>query len=449
MRALRTAFFLAVPVFIVAACGGTTKTKGQLMVSVQTDMAMPKDIDTLGLYVFSGGAVVFGDDFKIGTDVKLPATMGIVEGNTPGATVRIRLLARKNNQLIVMTEVTTTVPEGRLALLRMPMQWLCTGQASDPQGATDLSDLDEGATSNCGGTQQCVAGECVEETVDSSKLPDFDPTLVFGGAAAPDENGTCFDTLGCFASGFIADVDATDCTIPKPSGGAGLNVALEQSASGAGICGPEACLIPLDQTSNVGWTDLGNGRLQLPQGVCDQLTKKTFLGVAVTTSCTTKTAAIPTCGPWNSSSNNLGTTDAGAPSGSLGAGDGGVETFDASKGDGIDSGPPATDSGTVCNTFSGIDESACDPIAQSGCPKNEECAVNPATNVTFCTAQGTGAQGANCGEIPCGPGLYCLSNVCEPYCCSNEECPSEGGVPACAEQTASGAALFGVCLSPQ
>ncbi len=453
MRALRAAFFLAVPAVIAAACGGTTKTKGQLMVSVQTDMALPKDIDTLGLYVFSGGAVVFGDDFAVGTDLKIPATMGIVEGNTPGAQVRIRLVARKKNKLVVLSEVTTTVPTDRLALLRMPIQWLCTGQGSDPTGATDLSDLDEGATSSCGGTQQCVAGRCVEEAIDSSKLATFDPTQVFGGAAAPDQNGKCLDTLGCFANGFVTAVDTTDCTIPKPSGGTGLNVAIEQGPTGAGICGPDACLIPLDQAADVGWSDLGNGRLQLPPAVCDQLTKNNILGVAVTTSCPTKTESIPTCGPWNSSSSNQGTPDASAPSGS-GSEGGVVDQSDGSTigsddaSNAADASPTGHEAGTTtCAAFT-VDESACDAVTQKGCP-GQECTVDPTGDATFCTAAGTVAAGGNCSMLPCAPGLYCSSGVCEPFCCSNADCANDGGIAACSQVAATNNTFFGVCLPPK
>jgi hypothetical protein len=99
----------------------------------------------------------------------------------------------------------------------------------------------------------------------------------------------------------------------EPSGGSGVNVALVLPPGGAGICDDHTCLVPLDQASD-GWSDLGNGRLQLPTAVCS-LKTGTIEGVAVTTSCATKTPPTPTCGPWSSASSNLGTVDAAAPNG--------------------------------------------------------------------------------------------------------------------------------------
>ena len=51
MRGLRTAFLLAMPLAVAVACSSTTKARGQLMVSVQTDLSIPKDIDSIGLFV--------------------------------------------------------------------------------------------------------------------------------------------------------------------------------------------------------------------------------------------------------------------------------------------------------------------------------------------------------------------------------------------------------------
>ena len=67
-------------------------------------------------------------------------------------------------------------------------------------------------------------------------------------------------------------------------------------------CGPDV----------VGWSDQG-ARIGLPPAVCDRLASGRIAAVAVTTACATKTEAIPTCGPWNSSSETPATFEAGAP----------------------------------------------------------------------------------------------------------------------------------------
>jgi hypothetical protein len=309
----RSAFLLAVPVAVAVACGGSTKTHGQLMVVVDTDMSPSKDFDTIALVVTANGGVLYNQELAVPGVLKLPATLGVVEGASPSESVTITVLARHLGKLVVLNQVITTVPDGRLATLRMPLQWLCLGQVVDGQSA-DPSQNDSTATSSCSGNEQsCVAGSCVSEVVDSTKLPDYDPTQIFGGASGPGTGGACFDTLGCFSTGDVAPVDATDCTMSEPSGGSGVNVALVLPPGGAGICDDHTCLVPLDQASD-GWSDLGNGRLQLPTAVCS-LKTGTIEGVAVTTSCATKTPPTPTCGPWSSASSNLGTVDAAAPNG--------------------------------------------------------------------------------------------------------------------------------------
>ena len=457
MRGLRTAFLLAMPLAVAVACSSTTKARGQLMVSVQTDLSIPKDIDSIGLFVYSGGTGLNLQEYQVGeASQQLPATFGIIQGSSPDEPVRIRLTGRKNGALLLLSEVITTVPSGRLALLRMPLQWLCLGEAND---GTDTSSppesLDGSATSKCTVSEEmCVAGRCADENIDSSTLPDYDPTQVFGGASGPGENGTCLDTLGCFSTGSIATVDTSGCTIAAPSGGAGVNVALVLPPGGPGICDPAACLVPLDQASGYGWSTTG-GAIQLPKGVCDELAAKDFLGVAVTTSCATKTAAMPACGSWDSASGNVGTADAAAPEGtpsSVPGQDGGNESLDGSA-DASDGGSSPNDagqdSGPLCAAFS-VNESVCNPVKQTGCSGTESaCAASATSDATSCVTPGsTGAGGACATSVTCGPGLYCLQNQCMQYCCTSADCTLvDGGFPQCSQQAGANNTFFGVCES--
>ena len=204
MRGLRSAFLLAMPLAVAVACSSTTKTRGQLMVSVQTDLSIPKDIDSIGLFVYAGGTGLNLQEYQVGeASQQLPATFGIIQGSSPDAPVRIRLTGRKNGALLLLSEVITTVPSGRLALLRMPLQWLCLGQANEGNDTSSPPEsLDGSATSKCTASEEmCVAGRCADENIDSSTLPDYDPTQIFGGASGPGESGMCLDTLGCFSTG--------------------------------------------------------------------------------------------------------------------------------------------------------------------------------------------------------------------------------------------------------
>jgi hypothetical protein len=421
------------------------------MVVIDTDMSPSKDFDTVALVVTANGGVLYNQELAVPGVLKLPATIGVVEGSSATEPVTITVLGRRSGQLVVLNQVITTVPDSRLATLRMPLQWLCIGQAIDGQSA-DPSQDDSTATSSCSGNEQsCVAGTCTSEVVDSTKLPDYDPTQVFGGATGPGTGGECFDTLGCFSTGYVEPFDATDCTMAEPSG-SGVNVALVLPPGGAGICDDHTCLVPLDQASD-GWSDLGNGRLQLPPAVCT-LKSGTIQGVAVTTSCATKTPTTPTCGAWSSVSSNLGSIDAAAPDGA-----GATGSLDA--GPSQDAAPPfdagpTTDAAPVCAAFS-INQSACDVVANTGCPGNMQCAAGSGSSDSFCTS--IGAVGINGACTPggtqatsCGPGLFCIGGVqvdggfgCAPYCCNNEGCPSDAGFNVCAQLGADGGGTFGVC----
>ena len=144
-------------------------------------------------------------------------------------------------------------------MLCMPIEWLCDGQ---------VVDAELNPTSSCGDGFTCVAGECqtLHHRVPATALPNSSTSAaVFGGASTPGTGGTCLDTVACFAQGYGAKPDDA-CSLPVPTGGMGINVALVTAPGGSGICGPDACLIPLDNGPE-GW-EVDNGRVQAtPRGV--------------------------------------------------------------------------------------------------------------------------------------------------------------------------------------
>ena len=145
-------------------------------------------------------------------------------------------------------------------------------------------------------------------------------------------DGDCFDTVSCFSRGSIPAIDLDKCTVATPAAGTGLNVAIVLPSGGPGICGREACYVPLLPSKDAGWTESG-GRITVPPATCARIKTGAALGVAVTTACRTRSESVPTCGPWSSVTSEPGTKDAGPPDGVVApeAGpDAGVDAADAS-----------------------------------------------------------------------------------------------------------------------
>jgi hypothetical protein len=307
----------------LAGLGGcssqTDKPVGELVISVQTDMQIPKDVSAVGVKVTSGGTTRFAQWYDVGTDpddLKIPATLGLVAGDNPADTVTIQVMGRSENKLRTLRQVVTTVPGDRAALLRMPIHWLCDGSASQPDDIDAIGDTTFDTV--CSPGQSCLGGTCVDDAVDSSTLPNYQPEQVFGGAKGPGA-GTCFDTSTCFATGQTeSDYRLSDCTLPAVTLGskqAGVNIALVPS-NGDGICADGICYVPLDNDQDTGWYQDGD-RIHLPQAVCDKLASRDIDRLELTTDCAAKTPSTPTCGPWSSVEPKSG---AGGTSGTSGTG---------------------------------------------------------------------------------------------------------------------------------
>ena len=99
--------------------------------------------------------------------------------------------------------------------------------------------------STCPDGNTCIAGTCTPSVVPVQMLPDYKPQSVFG-VLTEAKSGTCFDTVACMAGGMVVDPHKADCTIAKPTGVDGLNVALRVAADG--ICDDTGttCFVPID-----------------------------------------------------------------------------------------------------------------------------------------------------------------------------------------------------------
>src|SRR5262249_7870274 len=122
-------------------------------------------------------------------------------------------------------------------------------------------------------------------------------------------DGSCFDTLACFAGAQVVTPDES-CTIPTPEGDRSrLNIGLVSARCQGGICddGSDTCVVPLDTATPAGWNVIGS-RIHLPPAAC-----RKAHGVLLSTACPTKTASLPTCGPWSEIRTPAGTFNATLP----------------------------------------------------------------------------------------------------------------------------------------
>jgi hypothetical protein len=271
-----------------------------LVIAIDTDMAIPAQLDALHIEVYAHGELEFTQQYEVGPNqATLPATLSLVSRNIGDDPVSVRVATSKlgddGMEWRTFREAITTIPRDRIATLRMPLQWLCKGQAEAVEDGDDSPLRRERAQSTCEDGQTCRAGTCVASEVDLASLPDYAPEELYGGGATP-EAGSCFDTVGCMQEASTATPD-DDCTIERPSTDR-LNVALR--VTDGGICTADAgdCYVPLNADDPEGW-QRQDERVKLPAAVCDKLREGAVSTVLVSDTCKSKTEAVPTCGPWS------------------------------------------------------------------------------------------------------------------------------------------------------
>jgi hypothetical protein len=294
--------FAVVALSAAVACSqNQTAPPGQLVVVLDTDMTLPDQIDTIELIVSVPGTTLLDTPLIVGSGIDaqpIPATLTLVAGPDPTVPATIRVIGLKNGVARTLRQVITTVPTDHVAMLRMPVQWLCDGTANP------VADGDGGIAyqSTCGPDATCQAGQCVASQVQSSNLRTYQPELVFGGGSQPTDKGqtigTCFDTIPCLLSGSV-EVPDDQCTLDMPADASNVNVGLRVANDGICDTTGTTCFVPLDGASVEGWTEQ-NGRIALPSAVCTKLRIGLVVGVVVSTTCPTKTDAVPPCGAWSS-----------------------------------------------------------------------------------------------------------------------------------------------------
>jgi hypothetical protein len=201
--------------------------KGGLVVVVDTDLGLDKDIDHLRFEAIHDGRPLRSDDHDFGLNgLKLPAKFWI--GATGDATpVQIRAIAYKGGIARVQREAITPIPETHVGYLRLPLNYLCDGTAT----------MDGGST--CGDGQTCIAGSCGSSNVPNSGIA----RTPEGTGSIPSTSGnTCFDVSACFTTAVAGDLALDDCSLPAPDDidVSEINVGIELEAGAEGGAPPFA-----------------------------------------------------------------------------------------------------------------------------------------------------------------------------------------------------------------
>jgi hypothetical protein len=301
---------------VLAACAGKSEPRrGQITLALQSDMSLPKDVDSIRIQILVQGRPHFDSSYVVGTrrtDAKMPATLAIVAGDDPSVPVEIRVLAFRNNgsEVRTLNKTITTIPESRNAILRVPIQWLCEGQVTRVDNDTFQTKCE---SDDDGDETSCVAGRCEKVEVDEDDLPEFAAQKVFGGSDGTTQgDGQCFPTEVCFddaEQAFDVTPNLADCTVDMAVPDDGQpNFAILVPEDG--ICSGVRCYVPLDKNDEdeneaTGWSEIDGAegnlqRFQLPPGVCDRIADGRAFGVRASTGCETKTSSRPPCGPWSS-----------------------------------------------------------------------------------------------------------------------------------------------------
>jgi hypothetical protein len=266
--------WLALGALVFAACAPKDKPRGELMIAISTDVAIPKDMNQVVVEVLNDNGTQQSFTYRILPEdlgKPMPGTLALVPPNAGGQRVRVRLIAERDSGTggpptpRVVREATVNVPTDRILTLPMPLRWLCDEHyLMTPEG---------GYQSDCAPDETCAAGKCVSAVHDSLKLLGYDQRTIFGGGDENGVGGQCLDVPACFATSIGVTPDE-GCTLAIPDGAdvSQLNVAM-LPASGDGECSPgdnPRCFVPLDHDADEGWA-ISNGRIALPEAVCTEL----------------------------------------------------------------------------------------------------------------------------------------------------------------------------------
>jgi len=292
-------FALAVIAAIAAVGCSDDKKDGGLAVVVESDLSMPKDIDRIRFEVTQGKTLRTEDHLLGSGRLLMPAEFRLkpIGNSNP---VVIRAIGYKAGVARIERSVVTSIPSDFLAMVRLPLTYLCAGTARDDD------------TSTCGDEQTCKVGLCESAVVNVSTLPEYMPGPWSGaesGKRDPSIND-CFDVLTCFTKAFRVDVDKETCTFPIDNDDPNnISVGIKLPQGSDGICGggTGACWIALDRGPE-GWTNDGT-IFMLPPALCRDSSDGSKLVIVASNMCGGKTLSTPSCGDWSSATHPSDTSE--------------------------------------------------------------------------------------------------------------------------------------------
>ncbi|MEY4582399.1 MAG: hypothetical protein RL701_7102, partial [Pseudomonadota bacterium] len=262
---------------------------GGLVVVVESDLAVPKDLEQVQVDVMLGAetfahldATLDGIGATLPREFRVPAAPAGKE-QTPAW---IRVTGWKAGQARIERSVITPIPTAYLGVLHVPLNVLCDGR------------LTTTGVSTCADGETCKQGRCDAALV-ATAIPDYlqQPGTSLRGVTTNDAGpagGTCFDVRRCFKEATEVTPDLTTCSFPMVSlFNDRLNVALRYDLGHAGTCTESACWVVLD-AGGEGFKQLGPN-IVLPPGLCEANGLGGSLRVAVSQLCAPKTSDLPLC----------------------------------------------------------------------------------------------------------------------------------------------------------
>jgi alpha-tubulin suppressor-like RCC1 family protein len=290
---------------VLLACGENKPkdSRGGLSVIIDTDMAIPREIDRARVEIRRGNQKLEVEDSLLGPGQELVPWTIRADGKADGTPITVHAIAYHGAEPELVRDVITPFPSGRVAELRILLNWLCKDTAER---------IGEEVVSTCPDGQSCVEGACETNLVPTSTLPTAPPA---GTSTTPDDPGNggasgaggehattpdtgCFDVLTCFASSAQLFLDRSTCSAKVPEGVAAdsINLAIKTGPDGSGICDDSSCYAMLDR-GGTGWR-LEDEHLVLPPGVCKAIDAGKQLTIWLSTSCTAKTPSTQICASW-------------------------------------------------------------------------------------------------------------------------------------------------------
>jgi len=290
-------------VCMIAACG--SDKAGGLVVLVTSDLSIPKDLDRVQVEVTQAGFTLKHEERALGaSSFALPAEFRLSKTarSTP---VQVTVSGLRLGVVRVTRTAITQIPTKHLAVLRMPLDYLCD------QGTVDGS--------ACPDDQTCKLGSCESVEVRGDSLPIYDGpyTAVVRKVDGSVVSRQCFDAASCFSAASRVTVDdVATCSFAFQSATPEqLNVAIQLPVGSAGICGQTQCWVVLDPGAAWTYTD---SRVYLPKSLCDGSRVDAASQVVLAQGCEAKNDFAPVCDTsTGATSGGVGTAPVTAPAGAI------------------------------------------------------------------------------------------------------------------------------------